>query len=211
MAPRNATRVGEPLFCARMRRNRWEPDTMLTFPTSHALTGALIAAAQSPYLAARLPIVLFLYETADNTTGHPISCHVIHPRRTGSPQALDTTIVDRIHSLTCQYTDTDGPIPAVMAAVTAAVGDAPGFRMLACAALDDDIVIADDNPHGCRRLDAVDIDGRVYQLTRYHTEIHPIVTVADADEPRDTPGAVPAAVPALQAALAFAVRLAGHA
>lgn len=179
---------------------------MLTFPTSHALTDALIAAAQNPLLAAPLPIVLFLYETADNDTRHQIRCHVIRPRHTNNPQTLDTTIVDRVQSLTCQYTDTDGPIPALMAAVTAAVGDAPGFRMLACAALDDNIVIADDSPHGCRRLDAVDIDGRVYQLTRYHAETHPVVTVDDADEPRDTP----AAIPALQAALTLAVRLAGH-
>jgi hypothetical protein len=176
---------------------------MLTFPTSHALTEALITAAQSPELTARLPIVLFLYEMADNGTGHLIRCHVIRPRHSGGTEGLDTTIVSRLEALTREHPDTEGPIPVVMAAVNAGAGDAPGFRMLACAALDDDIVIADDGPHRCRRLDAVDVDGRVYQLTRYHTENHPVVTVDDVDEPRDTP----AAVPALQAALTVAVHL----
>jgi len=178
---------------------------MLTFPTSHALTDALITATHSPVLTAGLPIVLFLYEIADNDTEHLIRCHVIRPRRSSGPDAHDTTIVGRLDALTREHTDTQGPIPAVMAAVNATAGDAPGFRMLACAALDDDIVIAADGPHGCRRLDAVDIDGRIYQLTRYHAENHPVVTVDD--EPRDAP----AAIPALQTALAVAVRLTSRA
>jgi hypothetical protein len=176
---------------------------MLTFPTSHALTEALITATHSPQLTARLPIVLFLYEIANNGTGYLIRCHVIRPRYSSGPEGLDTTIVGRLEALTREHTDAQGPIPMVMAAVNATTGDAPGFRMLACAALDDDIVIAEDGPHRCRRLDAVDIDGRVYQLTRYHTEKHPVVTVDDVDEPRDTP----AAIPVLQAALTVAVHL----
>ncbi|RZU51257.1 hypothetical protein EV385_3067 [Krasilnikovia cinnamomea] len=179
---------------------------MLTFPTSHALTDALITAIQTPDLTARLPIVLFLYEVADTDTEHLIRCHVVRPRHSSGAEGLDTTIVGRLEALTRGHTDTQGPIPALMAAVHATTGDAPGFRMLACAALDDDIVIAANEPHGCRRLDAVDIDGRVYQLTRYHAETHPIVTVDDADEPRDTP----ATIPALQNALKIAVRLASR-
>lgn len=175
---------------------------MLTFPTSHALTEALITATQSPALTARLPIVLFLYEIAANDTERLIRCQVIRPRRSG-PEGPDTTIVGQLDALTRENNDTTGPIPAVMASVNASTGDAPGFRMLACAALDDDIVIAADGPHGCRRLDAVDIDGRVYQLTRYHAETHPVVTVDDIDEPHDTP----AAIPALQSVLTAAVRL----
>lgn len=175
---------------------------MLNFPTSHALTDALIIATQSPGLTARLPVVLFLYELAEDGTGHPIRCQVIRPRRSTDGEGLDTTIVGRLEALTRDRIDSEGPISTVMAAVNAAAGADPGFRMLACAALDDDVVIADDGPHVCRRLDAVDIDGRVYQLTRYRAETHPVVTIDET--PRDTP----AAVPALRAALNAAVRLA---
>jgi hypothetical protein len=180
---------------------------MLTFPTSHALTAALTTVTQSPVLTARLPILLFLYEIADNDTEHLIRCHVIRPQSSSGPDGSDTTVVGRLDALIREHTDTQGPIPAVMAAVNATVGDTPGFRMLACAALDDDIVIAADGPHGCRRLDAVDIDGRVYQLTRYHAETRTVVTVDDVDEPCG----IPAAVPALQTALTVAVRLTSRA
>ncbi|WP_412738502.1 hypothetical protein [Krasilnikovia sp. MM14-A1259] len=180
---------------------------MLTFPTSHALTDALITAIQTPDLTVRLPIVLFLYEVANTDTEHLIRCHVVRPRHSNGAEGLDTTIVGRIEALTHGHTETQGPIPALIASVNVTTGNAPGFRMLACAALDDDIVIAANEPHGCRRLDAVDIDGRVYQLTRYHAETHPVVTVDDADGPRDTP----ATIPPLQTALKIAVRLASRA
>jgi hypothetical protein len=175
---------------------------MLTFPSSHALTDALIAASTDPRLTARLPILLLLHEKAISATEHGIRCHIVRLRHTDA-DGPDTAIVGRLEALIRDHTAGQGPILDLTHAVNASTRTATGFRMLACAALDDDIVITGDGPHECRRIDAVDIDGRVYQLTQYRTETHPIVTVDDTAEPCD----VPAAIPALRAALAAAVHL----
>jgi hypothetical protein len=176
---------------------------MLTFPTSHALTDALITATRDPALATRLPLALFMYERTADTPRPVIGCHLISLQHTAGADGHDTAIVERLETLTREPAGTTGPIPALIRAANTTNHTTSSLRMLACAALDDDIVIAADGPHDCRRLDAVDIDGRVYQLTQHRTETPPVVTVDHIDDPRG----IPAVVPALRTALIIAARL----
>ncbi|MFI7650309.1 hypothetical protein ACIBTZ_30140 [Micromonospora sp. NPDC049460] len=62
---------------------------------------------------------------------------------------------------------------------------APDARLVAWAACYDDIHILDGQPSQVRRIDAVDADGRVYQLTRPRGEDHPLVRVDDTPDPAD--------------------------
>ncbi|HEX8630559.1 MAG TPA: hypothetical protein VF755_20560, partial [Catenuloplanes sp.] len=41
-------------------------------------------------------------------------------------------------------------------------------------------------------VDAVDVDGRVYQLTRHHRERTPIVLIDETPDPDDLPATQPA-------------------
>lgn len=85
----------------------------------------------------------------------------------------------------------------------------PGMRLLACAIAYDDI--HSDAPHGTasparlctvtavRRIDAVDTDGRVYQVMRLPGQ-QPIVVVDDEPDPGDTPATHPGLTALLTAA-----------
>jgi len=91
--------------------------------------------------------------------------------------------------------------------ITAGMLTAPATaRLLAWAVLYEDV---DADPAGIaevRRVDAVDIDGRVYQLTRRRGEPHVVVAVDDHPDPGDTP----ATHPGLTALLATTGRLPHH-
>ncbi|MBU8857749.1 MULTISPECIES: hypothetical protein [unclassified Micromonospora] len=64
---------------------------------------------------------------------------------------------------------------------------APDVRLLAWAVCYHDIHLRDGRPALVRRVDAVDIDQRVYQLTHPLDEDRPFVLVDDAADPADTP------------------------
>ncbi|MFE0527109.1 hypothetical protein ACFW0V_05870 [Micromonospora parva] len=70
----------------------------------------------------------------------------------------------------------------------------PGLRLLAWAVCYEDVLVESDDLHEVRRVDAVDADGRGYQITRLRGEPHPVVRV---DDPVDHDGA-----PATRSALA---------
>jgi hypothetical protein len=71
-------------------------------------------------------------------------------------------------------------------------------RVLACAVVYEDITtLTTDGPSGAdevgevRRVDAVDSDGRVYQVTRRRFDPATVVLVDDQPDPADTPATVP--------------------
>jgi hypothetical protein len=79
----------------------------------------------------------------------------------------------------------------------------PDARLLAWAVLYDDVHLSTGRPQQVRRIDAVDTDGRVYQLTRLAGEDHPILTVDDTPDPSDTPATQPGLAALLTATQRF--------
>ncbi len=78
----------------------------------------------------------------------------------------------------------------------------PDARLVAWAACYDDIHTGGGQPRQARRVDAVDADGRLYEVTRLRGEDHPLVLVDDTPDPGD----IPATHPGLVALLAATAR-----
>ncbi|MFG2058579.1 hypothetical protein ACGFI9_31595 [Micromonospora sp. NPDC048930] len=108
---------------------------------------------------------------------HRLAAGLTNPIETTPYQATLDTIISRIRATT------------------------PDARLVAWAACYDDIHTNGGQPRQARRVDAVDADGRVYQLTHLRGEDHPRVRV---DDPPD-PGDIPATYPGLVALLAATV------
>ncbi|MEU8332172.1 hypothetical protein [Micromonospora sp. NPDC048839] len=81
---------------------------------------------------------------------------------------------------------------------------APDTRLMAWAACYADVHTLDGEPRQIRRVDAVDTDGRLYQLTHLTGEEHPLVLVDDTPEPRDLPATYPGLVALLAATARYA-------
>ncbi|MDG4760376.1 hypothetical protein [Micromonospora sp. WMMD710] len=81
---------------------------------------------------------------------------------------------------------------------------APDTRLVAWAACYGDIDTLDGEPRQIRRVDAVDTDGRLYQLTHLNGEEHPLVLVDDTPDPRDLPATYPGLVALLAATARYA-------
>ena len=64
-------------------------------------------------------------------------------------------------------------------------------RLIAWAVLCDDLHTDDTGIHPVRRVDAVDIDQRVYQLRRHADQVVGLVVVDDTPDPADTPATQP--------------------
>jgi hypothetical protein len=68
----------------------------------------------------------------------------------------------------------------------------PGLRPLAWAVCYDDVLTDTDPLIRVRRVEAVDADGRVYQLSRTARETQPVVLVDERPDPADLPATYPA-------------------
>jgi hypothetical protein len=155
---------------------------MLSFRTTYAITGELITAADA------------------GQPHHPLLL-VLHDRPIIQPDAPDARLlrVTRIHLPQRTWTQHPTGIPGVLdhlassaadllQAITAADTDA---RLLATAVRYDDLAINTD-PNGSaitpvRRVEAVDTDGRSYQVTRLPGEHHGVALVDDQPQPDDVP------------------------
>jgi hypothetical protein len=71
---------------------------------------------------------------------------------------------------------------------------APGLRLLAWAVCYDDVLADDEDVTVVRRVEAVDVDGRVYQLSLQPRDAHPVVLVDEQPDPGDLPATYPALV-----------------
>ena len=68
----------------------------------------------------------------------------------------------------------------------------PGLRLLAWAVCYDDLLADTDELTVLRRVEAVDVDGRVYQLSLRPGETHPVVLIDEHPDPGDLPATHPA-------------------
>lgn len=68
----------------------------------------------------------------------------------------------------------------------------PGLRLLAWAVCYDDLLADADTLTRARRVEAIDADGRVYQLSRTAGEAYPVVLADEQPDPADLPTTYPA-------------------
>ncbi|MFC4148033.1 hypothetical protein ACFO0M_17395 [Micromonospora mangrovi] len=166
---------------------------MLSFTVVHTLSACLLAAnADADLLGWGQPATLLLLH--DQPAAGPAGLREIRslefPLRredlptdaTGLPTLLQR-LADALH-----YPSATAPYRATLAAISGRIrACAPDARLLAWAACYDDIPTL-GGP--ARRIDAVDIDGRAYQLTHLRGEDHPLLLVDDTPDP-GTPGTRP--------------------
>ncbi|WP_432833006.1 hypothetical protein [Dactylosporangium sp. CA-092794] len=67
----------------------------------------------------------------------------------------------------------------------------PGLRLLAWAICYDDLLADDEDIVAVRRVEAVDVDGRVYQISRRPGEPGPVVLLDEQADPDDLPATYP--------------------
>jgi hypothetical protein len=158
---------------------------MLTFDTTHALTGVLIAAEQAAASAGwgatpQLRVVLDTAAAGASPTRRlassllpvPADGWYAHP---DGPLGVLTDLVAGSGSPTAR-----AGLPHVDQPAEAAYVLAFAFGYETRVGHGDDAVKE-------RRVDAVDLDGRLYRLTRRHGEAHPIVAVDDDPLPDGDP------------------------
>jgi hypothetical protein len=161
---------------------------MLSFRTAHAITGELMAAANSTSWST-YPVLLLIQDRPIPQPDAPDARHLRvtstelaehlwtqHPG--GVPGVLDDLAhggIDRLHPQ--PYRDDSF---------------GPDARTLAVAVCYDDILTDPDTDSvaAIRRVDAVDADGRVYQTTRLPGQ-GAFVVVDDEPDPHDTPATQP--------------------
>jgi hypothetical protein len=167
---------------------------VLSFPAVHTLTGCLLdLEASADQLGwGRPPFLLLIQDqpspsAPSSKTRQMTAVQVpVNPARVGRYRAgLPDLLLDLAAAL-----NADRPVgrPRLAACVDLnLIGDrvsdtTPGLRLLAWAVCYEDVLVDSDELHEIRRVDAVDADGRGYQITRLHGEPHPVVFI---DEQRD--------------------------
>ncbi|MGA8113919.1 MAG: hypothetical protein WCA46_09685 [Actinocatenispora sp.] len=158
---------------------------VLSFDTVHALTDCLLQTDQDtpPDGADRLGHLLLAQDRPFGPNRWdirearilrlPLTCGTAsHPTL---PAALDH-LAD---TLTAEHTPPHGPLHEhdLQRLRDTLAEPLPALRLIAWAVLYDDIAIHADHLTPVRRVDAVDVDGRVYQLHRRHTEQRPVVLI----------------------------------
>jgi hypothetical protein len=89
--------------------------------------------------------------------------------------------------------DENGPLhPDDLAALRHALREPrPGLRLLAWAVCYDDLLADEEGLVALRRVEAVDVDGRVYQFSRRPGEPRPVVLLDEQADPGDLPATYP--------------------
>ncbi|MEU8299715.1 hypothetical protein AB0C04_20880 [Micromonospora sp. NPDC048909] len=167
---------------------------MLSFTDVHGLAGCLLAAdADAEMLGWGQPATLLFLHDLPSIGGRARMCAM---RSVQFPLHRDDLLTDPaglpalLHRLAADLHDPDTPTPyqatfdTILRLIRAGTPDA---RVLAWAVCYDTIHTLDGQPRQARRIDAVDTDGRVYQLTHLHGEDHPLLGVDDTPDPSDTP------------------------
>ncbi|MEO3780480.1 hypothetical protein ABGB16_27435 [Micromonospora sp. B11E3] len=183
---------------------------MLSFNAVRTLTECLIAAdADADQMGWGQPPTLLLV--------HDWLLAPVTPRRRRKMRSLefplhrDDMLADPaglpalLHRLAAGLTSPTAPTPyqtTLDTIIRRIRATAPDARLVAWAACYDDIHTRDGQPRQVRRVDAVDTDGRVYQLTHPRGEDQPVVRVAGTPDPHD----IPATYPGLVALLAATTR-----
>ncbi|WP_346535511.1 hypothetical protein [Micromonospora sp. DPT] len=186
---------------------------MLSFPAVHTLAGCLLAVdADAEVLGWGRPATLLLLHDRPLHPDGPAMLRAVrsiefplHPDDLLTDPAGLPALLHRLATALGQPDrDTATAYQVTLDTIIGLIGIGSGARLLAWAAVYDDLLPAAGRPRRARRVDAVDTDGRVYQLTHLHGEEHPTLAVHDG------PGAAhttPAA-PGLSALLAATTHLA---
>ncbi|MGS2619306.1 hypothetical protein ACVCAH_33000 [Micromonospora sp. LZ34] len=188
---------------------------MLSFAAVHTLAGCLLAVdAEADVLGWGRPATLLLIHDRALHPGCSARLRVmrsvefpLHPDDLLTDPAGLPALLHRLATAVGQPDRTAGPYRVTLDTIIGLIrGVESDARLLAWAAVYDDILIAAGEPFQVRRVDAVDTDGRVYQLTHLHGEDHPHLVVDDEPDPHDTP----ATGPGLAALLAATARFTGR-
>ncbi len=189
---------------------------MLSFDTTHAVTGCLLEADAhaATYGFRSPPALLVLHDRPLTPPGQwrlrelRAVAFTLHPHDVAEhAQGIPGVLSDLAATLDAAVTDTRAACdPDVAVFTDAIVHAAPGSRLLAWAVLYHDLHATPGGIGEIRRVDAVDIDGRVYQITRLRGEALAVVVIDDQPDP----DATPATHPGLTALLGASQRLARH-
>ncbi|MEU5529379.1 hypothetical protein ABZ744_20830 [Micromonospora chersina] len=172
---------------------------MLSFAAVHTLAGCLLAVdADADALDWGRPVTLLLIHDRPLITDGPTP--VRQMRSVEFPLHRDDLLTDPaglpalLHRLAASLDEPEAAAPyrATLDTIVRLIrATQPDVRLLAWAACYDDILTDDGQPRQVRRIDAVDTDGRVYQLTHHRGEDDPALVVDDAPDPDDTPATQP--------------------
>jgi hypothetical protein len=188
---------------------------VLSFATTHTLTDCLIAADAhaEAFGWGSAPVLLLLHDRPLTAAGSRqlremraaafvLPRPAVAERTAGIPQVLQDLATNLNHGHAAR------PHPALDLGITAdlIVDREPGTRLLAWAVRYEDVLPTSGGIHQIRRVDAVDTDGRAYQLSRLRGETHAVVIVDDQPDPDDTP----ATHPGLAALVAATAQLTHH-
>jgi len=204
---------------------------VLSFDTTHTLTGRLLQAEADAETRGwgRPPVLLMLHDQPYSPPGSPnrlrrmrVLSYTLDP---GDIAEHTTGLPAVLHNLAEHLTNPDPDMRACTAMPAGRGADldadrgphagqitadmitaSPAARLLAWAVLYEDLAADPADIAEVRRVDAVDIDNRVYQLTRRRGEPHVVVLVDDHPDPGDTP----ATHPGLTALLTATERLPHH-
>ncbi|GIJ08438.1 hypothetical protein ACFFMR_29180 [Micromonospora andamanensis] len=180
---------------------------MLSFNAVHTLTDCLVAAdADAEHLGWGQPPTLLLVHDWLLTSARPGRRRAMHSLEFPlHPEDLlrdPAGLPALLHRLAGSLHHRAAPTPyqkTLDTMIDQARATAPDARLLAWAACYHDIHTSDGEPRQVHRVDAVDVDGRLYQLTRLRGEDHPLVRVDDIPEPADIPATHPGLVALLAA------------
>ncbi|MBQ0896749.1 hypothetical protein KBX37_27270 [Micromonospora sp. U56] len=188
---------------------------MLSFPAVHTLAGCLLAVdADADVLGwGRSATLLLIHDRPLHPDG-PVRLRAV--RSVEFPLHPDDLLTDPaglpalLHRLATALGQPDRDAATAyqvtLDTIIELIGIRSGARLLAWAAVYDDLLPAAGRARRVRRVDAVDTDGRLYQLTHLHAEEHPAVAVHDGPGAANT---FPAG-PGLSALLAATARLAAR-
>ena len=190
---------------------------MLSFNTTHAITGCLLDAdTHATADAFRGPAVLLVLHDRPlapagrrqlrqiRAVAMPLDPHEV----AGHTQGIPGLLTDLAAALTDTPTDAAAAVadPDLAAFTDAIVHTAPDARLLAWAVLYHDLHAGPAGIRETRRVDAVDIDGRVYQISRLRGEPLAVVLIDDQPDPAATPATHPGLAALLTAAHTLARR-----
>jgi hypothetical protein len=117
--------------------------------------------------------------TADGTRACPPPC-------TGSPTPFPATTRRATGRRSPAH-----PRPADDLDILRAALHQPELRLIAWAVCYDDLLADDEDLATVRRVETVDVDGRVYQLSLHPNDTHPVVLIDEQPDPDDLPATYP--------------------
>ncbi|WP_233599745.1 hypothetical protein [Micromonospora sp. M71_S20] len=175
----------------------------MSFNAMRTLTGCLLDIEASADLAdwGHPPLLLLVQDQPAPTASHRARRHMrvthlpVNDRRMSRYRAgLAEFLPDLAAAL-----EPDRPVarPTLAACVDISLiadllaDPTPGLRLVAWAVCYEDVLVEPDELHEIRRIDAVDIDRRGYQITRLRGEQQPVVFIDEQCDTDDAPATRP--------------------